>query len=147
VTSEATKDFMARLRIGIMADQAPVSDPKDGPPADIVSFRMLLRHASLDWYPEACDPVEVETFIPARWSRRRPSATDDMKSVAYLCCPVQTREGWSFIVALTTFLKGDWDESEKRRLLPARKLDFNDPVTASIFKEIHNLGNWVVKLR
>ena len=31
-----------------------------------------------------------------------------------------------------------------RRLLPARKLDFNDPLTASIFKEIHNLGNWVV---
>src|SRR3970040_2514017 len=30
------------------------------------------------------------------------------------------------------------------RLLPAAKLDFNDPLTASIFKEIHNLGNWVV---
>jgi len=29
-------------------------------------------------------------------------------------------------------------------ILPARKLDFNDPLTASIFKEVHNLGNWVV---
>jgi S-DNA-T family DNA segregation ATPase FtsK/SpoIIIE len=145
VTSEATKDFMARLRIGIMADQAPVSDPKDGPPADIVFLQdVIARHASLDWYPEACDPVKMDTFVPARWSRRRPSATDDMKSVAYLCCPVQTQEGWSFINALTTFLKGDWQESDKRSLLPARKLDFNDPVTASIFKEIHNLGNWVV---
>lgn len=145
VTSEATKDFMARLRIGIMADQAPVSDPKDGPPTDIVFLQdVIARHASLDWYLEACDPVEAEGFIPARWSRRRPSATDDMKSVAYLCCPVQTKEGWAFITALTSFLKGDFDELEKRRLLPARKLDFNDPVTASIFKEIHNLGNWVV---
>jgi S-DNA-T family DNA segregation ATPase FtsK/SpoIIIE len=145
VTSEATKDFMARLRIGIMADQAPVSDPKDGPPADIVFLQdVIARHAGLDWYLEACDPVDAGSFIPARWSRRRPSATDDMKSVAYLCCPVQTQEGWSFITALTTFLKGDWEESEGRRLLPARKLDFNDPLTASIFKEIHNLGNWVV---
>jgi S-DNA-T family DNA segregation ATPase FtsK/SpoIIIE len=145
VTSEATKDFMARLRIGIMADQAPVSDPKDGPPADIVFLQdVIARHASLDWYPEACDPIKMDTFVPARWSRRRPSATDDMKSVAYLCCPVQTQEGWSFINALTTFLKGDRQESDKRSLLPARKLDFNDPVTASIFKEIHNLGNWVV---
>jgi DNA segregation ATPase FtsK/SpoIIIE, S-DNA-T family len=144
-TSEATKDFMARLRIGIMADQAPVSDPKDGPPADIVFLQdVIARHASLDWYPEACDPVKIDTFVPARWSRRRPSPTDDMKSVAYLCCPVQTQEGWAFINALTTFLKGDWQESDKRSLLPARKLDFNDPVTASIFKEIHNLGNWVV---
>ncbi|HEY1757090.1 MAG TPA: FtsK/SpoIIIE domain-containing protein [Bryobacteraceae bacterium] len=145
VTSEATKDFMARLRIGIMADQAPVSDPKDGPPTDIVFLQdVIARHASLDWYLEACDPVEAESFIPARWSRRRPSPTDDMKSVAYLCCPVQTKEGWSFITSLTTFLKGDVEELDKRRLLPARKLDFNDPLTASIFKEIHNLGNWVV---
>lgn len=36
VASEATRDFIARLRIGIMVDQAPVPDPKDGPPADIV---------------------------------------------------------------------------------------------------------------
>jgi hypothetical protein len=43
VTSEATKDFMARLRIGIMADQAPVSDPKDGPPTDIVFLQRCHR--------------------------------------------------------------------------------------------------------
>jgi S-DNA-T family DNA segregation ATPase FtsK/SpoIIIE len=145
VTSEATKDFMARLRIGIMADQAPVSDPKDGPPADIVFLQdVIARHAGLDWYPEPLDPVELPSFIPARWSRRRPSAVDDMKSVAYLCCPVQSKEGWSFITAITTFLRGDWNGVKDKCLLPARKLDFNDPVTASIFKEIHNLANWVV---
>jgi S-DNA-T family DNA segregation ATPase FtsK/SpoIIIE len=145
VSSEAAKDFMARLRIGIMADQAPVPDPKDGPPVDIVFLEdVIARHAGLDWYLETSVAVDAATFIPARWSRRRPSPTDDMKSVVYLCCPVQTREGWSFITALTTFIKGDWDCIESKRLLPARKLDFNDPLTASIFQEIHNLGNWVV---
>jgi DNA segregation ATPase FtsK/SpoIIIE, S-DNA-T family len=145
VSSEASKDFMARLRIAIMADQAPVPDPKDGPPHDIVFLQdVIARHARLEWYPEKCDPVASASFIPARWSRRRPAATDDMKSVAYLCCPVQSQEGWSFITALTTFLKGDWDGIESRRLLPARQLDFNDPLTASIFKEIHYLGNWIV---
>ena len=145
VSSEAAKDFMARLRIGIMADQAPVPDPKDGPPVDIVFLEdVIARHAGLDWYPETSVAVDAATFIPARWSRRRPSPTDDMKSVVYLCCPVQTSEGWSFITALTTFIKGDWDGIDTKRLLPARKLDFNDPLTASIFQEIHNLGNWVV---
>ena len=145
ISSEAAKDFMARLRIGIMADQAPVPNPKDGPPADIVFLQdVIARHASLDWYSEDCVPVPSDAFIPARWSRRRPSATDDMKSVAYLCCPVQTREGWQFIGALTTFIKGDWDGNERTRLLPARKLDFHDPTTQSIFQEIHHLGNWVV---
>lgn len=145
VSSEVAKDFMARLRIGIMADQAPVPDPKDGPPADIVFLQdVIARHAGLEWYLETCVAVDTANFIPARWSRRRPSPTDDMKSVVYLCCPVQTTAGWSFITALTTFLKGDWDGVANKRLLPARKLDFNDPLTASIFKEIHNLGNWVV---
>jgi S-DNA-T family DNA segregation ATPase FtsK/SpoIIIE len=145
VSSEAAKDFMARLRIGIMADQAPVPDPKDGPPADIVFLQdVIARHAGLEWYLEACNPMSSATLIPARWSRRRPSAADDMKSVVYLCCPIQTTEGWSFTTAITTFIKGDWDGVETKRLLPARKLDFNDNQTASIFREIHNLGNWVV---
>ena len=57
---------------------------------------------------------------------------------------MQTSEGWSYITAITTFLKGDWDGIEGARLLPARKLDFQNPLTGSIFREIHNLGNWVV---
>ena len=135
VSSETAKDFMARLRIGIMADQASQPNPKDGPPADIVFLEnVITRHASLDWYPETSVCVELATLIPAQWSRRRPAALDDMNSVVYLCCPVQSKEGWSFITALTTFIKGDWDGIESRRLLPARKLDFNDPLTESIFK-------------
>lgn len=145
VSSEVAKDFMARLRIGIMADQAPVRDPKDGPAADLVFLQdVIARHAGVEWYVENSDPVALASFIPAQWSRRRPAAIDDMKSVVYLCCPVQTKEGWAFLTALTTFLKGDWDGVSDKRLLPARKLDFNDPVTANIFQEVHDLGNWIV---
>ncbi len=89
-------------------------------------------------------PVEAADFIPARWSRRRPSPTDDMKSVVYLCCPVQTTEGWSFITALTTFLKGDWDGVDEQATAPGPQARFQRSADASIFKEIHNLGNWVV---
>jgi len=143
--SEATEDFMAKLRIGILADEAPVPDPKDGCPYDIVfSQDVIARHAHIEWFPENARPLDIATFVPGRWSRRRPAAKDDMKSVVYLCCPVQSREGWAFQTALTSFLKGDWDENENHRLLPARQLDFRDNVTARIFEETHNLGNWVV---
>jgi S-DNA-T family DNA segregation ATPase FtsK/SpoIIIE len=143
--SEATQDFMARLRICIIADQAPPPDPKDGCPYDIVfSQDVIARHSQVEWYPETAKPVSMDTLVPARWSRRRAAAIDDMKSVVYLCCPVLTAEGWSFLTALTTFIKGDWDENEERRLLPARQLDFRDNRTARIFEETHNLGNWVV---
>ncbi len=143
--SETTRDFMARLRIAIMADQAPTPDPKDGCPADIVfSQDVIARHAHLEWYSEPAKPADPEYLLPARWSRRRPAAKDDMKSVVYLCCPVQSREGWSLLTALTTFLKGDWDGDTFRRLLPARQLDFQETATARIFEETHNLANWVV---
>ena len=143
--SEATQDFMARLRICIVADQAPAPDPKDGAPYDIVfSQDVIARHAQLDWYEENARPIDSERLIPARWSRRRPAAKDDMTSVVYLCCPVQTWQGWAYLTAVASFIKGDWNEQEDKRLLPARQLDFRDNRTARIFEETHNLGNWVV---
>src|SRR5947209_18837420 len=88
--SEATQDFMARLRICIIADQAPPPNPKDGCPYDIVfSQDVIARHSQVEWYPETATPVALEALVPARWSRRRAAAIDDMKSVVYLCCPVQ----------------------------------------------------------
>lgn len=142
--SEATQDFMARLRIGILVDQAPPPNPKDGSPYDVVfSQDVIARHARIEWYPENAKPVDLEQLVPSRWSRRRPAAKDDMKSVVYLTCPAQSAEGWAFLTAVTTFLKGDWNDDEGLRLLPARQLDFRDSTTARIFEETHNLGNWV----
>ncbi len=143
--SEATRDFMARLRIGIMADQAPVPASDGARPTDIVfSEDVIARQARLEWYREGAKPVTMDRLIPPHWSRRRPTALDDMKSVVYLCCPAQSPEGWAFLTALTTFVEGDWDGGTETRLLPARQLDFRDTTTARIFDETHNLGNWVV---
>lgn len=145
VASEASRDFMARLRIGIMADEAAVPDQRDGPMRDIVFLHdVISRHAVLEWYREDATPVSVDDLIPSRWSRRRPSPRDEEKSIVYLCCPVQTKEGWDYITAITTFFKQDWGDDLKRRYLPARQLDFHDPTTSRIFEETHNLGNWVV---
>ncbi|WP_213775707.1 hypothetical protein [Bradyrhizobium sp. dw_78] len=143
--SEATEDFMARLRISVIADQAPPPDPNDGCPYDIVfSQDVISRHAKLEWHKEDAKPADIKTLLPSRWSRRRPAAADDLKSSVYLCCPVQSAEGWSYLSAVASLFRGDWDGDENRRLLPVRQLDFRDGRTARIFEETHNLGNWVV---
>ena len=145
IASEATRDFMARLRIGIMADEAPTPQEADGAPNDVIFLQdVIARHAKLEWYHENAQPIRLEEWVPPRWSRRRPAASDDMKSIVYLSCPVASIEGWNYLTGITTFLKGDWDGLENQRLLPARQLNFNDPTTAAIFKEVHNLGKWVV---
>lgn len=144
--SEATRDFMARLRISIMADQAPVPDPKDGRPTDIVfSQDVISRHARVEWYVVDATPVAPDALMPSAWSRRRPAARDDLKSVVYLCCPVQSADCWAYTTALASLVRGtDWDGNSAKRLLPARQLDFRDPDTSHIFRETHDLGNWVV---
>jgi S-DNA-T family DNA segregation ATPase FtsK/SpoIIIE len=144
VASETTRDFMARLRIGISADQAPPPDPRDGCPNDIVfSQDVIARHARLEWYPEDARPARPETLNPAQWSRRRPVAAGDMKSVVYLTCPVQRTEGWTYLAAVASFFRPDWDLNTQFKLLPARQLDFGDATTARIFEETHNLATWV----
>ena len=145
VSSEASRDFMARLRIGIMADEAPVPDPRDGPRADLVFLHdVISRHASIEWYREDATPVAIDEIAPSRWSRRRPSAQDEQKSIVYLCSPAQTKEGWAYLTAIASYFRPDWDAEKKRRYIPARQLDFNDPETGEIFRETHNLANWVV---
>ena len=144
VAGEATQDFMARLRIGISADQAPPPDQRDGCPNDIVfSQDVIARRARLEWYPEDARPVPPAMLNPAQWSRRRAVAIGDMKSVVYLTCPVQPAEGWSYIGAISSFFQPGPGDSPGRGLLPARQLDFGDAITAKIFDETHNLATWV----
>ncbi|MFG2078700.1 FtsK/SpoIIIE domain-containing protein [Nonomuraea maritima] len=144
VAGEATRDFMARLRIGISADPSPPPDPRDGCPHDIVfSQDVIARRARLEWYPEDTRPVPPEMLNPAQWSRRRPVAMGDMKSVVYLTCPVQRAEGWSYLGAISSFFQPGSGPGPDRGLLPARQLDFGDATTARIFDETHNLATWV----
>lgn len=144
VSSEASSDFMARLRIAIMADQANNLNDSDGAPSDIVFLDdVITRHAKLDWYVIDAENIDAISLKPSEWSYRRPAASDDMKSVVYLTCPVQSKEGWIYLSALSSFFldRGSYRNSEY--ILPARQLDFQNAETRSIFEEVHSLGNWV----
>lgn len=146
VASEASRDFMARLRIGIMADSAPVQ-PTDGTrPADIVFMQdVIARLAQEDWVidPAIGTDVDILHHVPPRWSRRRPGTRDDLRSVAYLACPNQPCVGWHYLQALYGVTRGT-DVSNKLRPLPVRQISFQNNSVRDIFGESHRLGHWVV---
>lgn len=143
--SEATRDFMARLRISIAADRPARGAAAEGRAFDLAFLQdVIARHATVAWHEEDGRPARLEGMVPPRWSRRRPAADDDQKSVVYLCSPVQTPEGWAYLTALAAFCRGDWDGNTERRLLPARELNFTDDVTRAIFTETHERAHWVV---
>lgn len=143
--SETTKDFIARLRINIIAEQPPKPSELNEHPFDIVfSQDVIARNSEIEWFPENAQSVDILNLFPSQFTRRRNAAKDDMKSIVYLCCPIQSSEGWAYLTAIATVLKGNWDGNKEVRLLPARQLDFQKQEMMDIFQETHDLGNWVI---
>ncbi|MFD3259584.1 FtsK/SpoIIIE domain-containing protein [Paenibacillus lentus] len=145
VASEVTRDFMARLRVGVMAHEATSLDPKEGKPADIVFLQdVISRQANLEW-----DEVHVRQIpgllnhYPPRWTKRRSTAKDELKSTVYLACPSQPSVGWTYLSTVYSVVKG-MDITSGRYFLPARQISFQNENVKAIFDEAHELGEWVV---
>ncbi|MGF9796391.1 FtsK/SpoIIIE domain-containing protein [Brevibacillus agri] len=145
VPSEVSKDFMARLRIGVMADAAPISEVKDGKPVDIVFLQNVIsKEAKLVWVPVNVNIIpELEEHVPPRWGKRRPASKDELKSTVYLTSPSQTSLGWTYLKTVHQIVTTEGVE-ESIYLLPARQISFQNEKTREIFDEAHTLGEWVI---
>ncbi|MEB3103322.1 FtsK/SpoIIIE domain-containing protein [Ferviditalea candida] len=145
VASEVSRDFMARLRIEVMADAAPLSDTKDGKPADIVFLQdVISRQAKLVWVEDQIvNTPMIQEHYPPRWARRRSSAKDDLKSTVYLTCPSQPAVGVTYLATLYSMINSI-DPKEGMVYLPARQITFQNEYVRGIFDEAHSLGEWVV---
>lgn len=145
VASEVARDFMARLRIEVMADMAPVLDSKDGKPVDIVFLQDIIsRQARAIWLPSVMgNTANLLEHVPPRWSKRRAAAKDELKSSVYLVCPRQPSVGQSYLEAVRCITEGE-QPSNNIRFLPARQISFQEQKLSSIFEEVHKLGEWVV---
>lgn len=144
VASEVSRDFMARLRIGVMADTAPVNDVNEEKPSDIVFLQEVIsREANFVWSPVKKGTIqELLSHYPSRWSRRRPAAKDELKSTAYLVCPSQPSVGWSYLTAIRGVCEVE-EIDKDNYYLPSRQISFQNEDTRSIFDEAHKLGEWV----
>jgi S-DNA-T family DNA segregation ATPase FtsK/SpoIIIE len=143
IASEATSDFMARLRISVMSNTLPLSNEKV---ADIVFLQDIIsRQAEIVWQPTTLsdDNPDILKHVPSRWSRKRPAAKDELKSTVYLVCPSQPPVGQTYLDAIYSSLKRE-DCPKNQHFLPARQISFQDEDTSTVFKEVHRLGEWVV---
>lgn len=145
VASEVTRDFMARLRVGVMAHEATLMDPKEGKLADIVFLQdVISRQAYLEWDEvQVMQVPELLNHYPPRWAKRRSSVKDELKSTVYLACPSQPSVGWAYLSAIYSVVKGK-DVVPGKFFLPARQISFQNEKVKAIFDEAHKLGEWVV---
>lgn len=146
VASEVARDFIARLRIGVKADSIPTGDSKDGKFADIVFLQDVIARHAIEYWPPAplsASPPKLIEHVPPRWSRKRPAANDDEKSVVYLVCPSQPTVGQAYLDLAYSVIKTE-DVPTDEHFLPARQISFKNDATQNVLTEVHRLGEWVV---
>ena len=146
--SEATRDFMSRLRISIMVNTSVPAMTADGPPLDIVFCHdVISRAATLGWVEVGRVVRPAEQIDPGQWSRRRPIKRGDRDAVVYLSCPAQPTSGWDYLDALASLFQPGAARKARQggeTLVPARQTTVQDPATRQILEETHRLGSWVV---
>ncbi|WP_415909190.1 hypothetical protein [Oleiharenicola sp. Vm1] len=147
--SEASKDFMSRVRINISVDHGVPASTSEEKAADIVFCQdVISRHADPTSEPASRSATAyAANLILHRWGRKRQLIAGDNSSVVYLTCPAQTQAGWQYLHSLGLIAKPDyagrvWEAHDC--LVPARRLNFDKLETTQIFQDTHALGNWVV---
>lgn len=146
--SEATRDFMSRLRISIMVNTTIPPMGADGPPLDIVFCHdVISRAAAMVWVDVGRTTYAATEIDPGQWSRRRPIRRGDRDAVVYLTCPAQPAEGWDYLDALAALHNPGAARKSRQAgetLVPARQTTVQDPATQQILEETHRLASWVV---
>lgn len=143
MASEAARDFLSRMRVGLLDTTDLPSDEADRP-ADLVALQdVVARNAKLVWKkaPGERHP-ELAVHVPARWSRRRPIGIADTATAVYLASPSQPRVGQTYLNAIQWFLDGD--NSLPGDVVPAREVNFRDGAIGDVFAQTHRIGEWVV---
>lgn len=145
VVSETSRNFMSKLRIGVMLDTS--STPGDGTTREIdVAFLhdVVSRQAREDWFsvPSVEDNPSLLEHVPARWSYRRVTSEDELKATSYLTCPRQPDAGWAYIDAVAGVIRRQSHDANVH-YLPARQISFQDHGLKSMFDEVHALSEWV----
>lgn len=145
VVSETSRNFMSKLRIGVMLD-AGGTPRTDGTREIDVAFLhdVVSRQAREQWFPVLATPdnPSLLNHVPARWSYRRVTAEDELKATSYLTCPRQPDAGWAYIDAVANIVRRQ-SHGHDEHYLPARQISFQDGGLKAMFDEVHGLAEWV----
>ncbi|MFZ2281123.1 MAG: hypothetical protein WAW39_25210, partial [Prosthecobacter sp.] len=145
VASETSKNFMANLRVGIQLETPTTLGPRDARAVDIAFLDdVVSRRAGVKMLPAPNDtaPPSLLDHVPGHWSYRLPVGSEQTRASRYLACPEQPKCSLEQLRATLAVIEPVAGSTPYR--LPIRELAFNDPTTAALLKDVHNLAEWVV---
>jgi S-DNA-T family DNA segregation ATPase FtsK/SpoIIIE len=144
VVSETSRNFMSKLRIGVMLDGG-AAPSRDHRRVDVAFLHdVVSRQAKEAWFPvpAAPNPPSFLDHVPPRWSYRRVTAEDELKATNYLACPRQPAAGWAYLNAVAAVIRRQ-SHPPAENMLPARQISFQDQSLKAMFDEVHNFAEWV----
>ncbi|WP_230482664.1 FtsK/SpoIIIE domain-containing protein [Sphingomonas sp. Leaf21] len=144
VVSETSRNFMSKLRIGMMLDSGTATGSETRAIDVAFLHDVVSRQAREQWFPvpAIADNPPILEHVPARWSYRRVTAEDELKATSYLTCPRQPDTGWAYVDAVANVVRRQ-SHGPDEHYLPARQISFQDSGLKSMFEEVHGLAEWV----
>lgn len=145
VVSETSRNFMSKLRIGVMLDSGAIRPSNAAREIDVAFLHdVVSRQAREQWFAVADTGKNPELLehVPARWSYRRVTAEDELKATVYLTCPRQPDAGWAYVDAVANVIRRQ-SHGAGEHYLPARQISFQDSGLKTMFDEVHDLAEWV----
>jgi S-DNA-T family DNA segregation ATPase FtsK/SpoIIIE len=145
VVSETSRNFMSKLRIGVMLDGGGVPSAEYRSVDVAFLHDVVSRQAKEAWFsvPAAIAAMpSLLDHVPARWSYRRVTAEDELKATNYLACPRQPAAGWAYLDAVADVVRRQ-SHGVNEHILPARQISFQDQGLKGMFDEVHSMAEWV----
>ena len=144
VVSETSRNFMSKLRIGVMLDSGTTSATVARDIDVAFLHDVVSRQAREQWFqvPATADNPSLIEHVPARWSYRRVTSEDELKATSYLTCPRQPDAGWAYVDAIANIVRRQ-SHGSNEHYLPARQISFQDGGLKAMFEEVHELAEWV----
>jgi S-DNA-T family DNA segregation ATPase FtsK/SpoIIIE len=144
LASEAARNFLSRLRVGIFSPETLASEGLKG--NDVVLLQdVIARSSKVRWTKGTADNASspIETFVPTARSKRRPFRRGNTTSALYLTAPRQPEPCRTYVDALRTVSTRDATINAEP-WLPVQEVEFQAGEVSEILTKAHALGNWVM---
>lgn len=144
VASETSRNFMAKLRVGIHVDPPGKTRDNECREVDIAYLQdVVARRARVRWLeaPIGATAPSLLTHVPPRWAYKVPTTSD--ATTRYLACPEQPEESAAYLASVAAVIERQ-PVAAGHRKLPARSISLADGQIKQAFEDAHNLAEWVV---
>ena len=145
LTSEAGRNFLSRLRVGITSPQL-LASPNGTKRQDIVLLHdVIARRAEVTWHdaPSARAADELPRHVPTDISRRKSQSSGGLSTSVYLTSPWQVAPSQAYLDAMHDVLEGRAFGANSH-FLPAQRVELGSRSIAHKLAQAHAIANWVI---